>query len=644
MVPISGQKGVKVMFTRKGLSSKCCQPLLKADEKEVLRAKIRKFVERKYIAPPSGQIRSLIKYFAIPKGLKEWRIVFHAGANKLNDSVWAPSFCLPTVNSLLRIVDERTLMQDMDVGEMFLNFQLHPNAIVFAAVDLGPLEFTSSECSHRWMYWTRNLMGFRPSPYNSIRMYLIAEEVIRGDCHDSTNVFQWDTIRLNLPGTQNYKTLEAWLSKRRADGSLASNFVCFVDNLRVTGQGREQMIKAGHAISTREAWLGIQDALRKLRCWGGTTRPGAWAGASVCIKEDVGVLVLVSQDKWMRMKNICRHWLGLLTKGKTSLDFKQLRSDRGFMVYVTQAYPGLKPYLKGFHLSLEMWREDRDREGWCLQGVHAHTRATEESVVMDTNDPDKFKIPAMAHDELDEESRQDGPKSGLTPAATHFKQDLEAILHLTKGDQPQVRRVRTKNRATAYYGFGDAWSGGFGSTVTRPKGLHGRFGLWGKDEEAESSNYQELRNLVDTVEDEAKEKYLKDGELWLFTDNSTAESCFFKGGSSSKLLHDLILRLRKAEMNYGFMLHVVHVAGTRMIAQGTDGLSRGILLEGVVKGEDMLAFIDLSKTAIERHPGVLEFALSWITPVLGECTVLSVDEWFQEGHGIRGGTKNLSKI
>ncbi len=181
-------------------------------------------------------------------------------------------------------------------------------------------------------------------------------------------------------------------------------------------------------------------------------------------------------------------------------------------------------------------------------------------------------------------------------------------------------------------------------TVTRPKGLHKRFGLWGKDEEAESSNYRELCNLVDTVEDEAKEGYLKDVELWLFTDDSTAESCFFKGGSSSKLLHHLVLRLRKAEMNYGFTLHVVHVAGTRMIAQGTDGLSRGILLEGVVKGEDMLAFVDLSKTAIERHPGILDFALSWITPVLGECTVLSVDEWFQEGHGIRGGTKNLSKI
>jgi hypothetical protein len=36
------------------------------------------------------------------------------------------------------------------------------------------------------------------------------------------------------------------------------------------------------------------------------------------------------------------------------------------MVYVTQIYPAMKPYLKGFHLSLESWRGNRDAEGWKL--------------------------------------------------------------------------------------------------------------------------------------------------------------------------------------------------------------------------------------------------------------------------------------
>ncbi len=34
------------------------------------------------------------------------------------------------------------------------------------------------------------------------------------------------------------------------------------------------------------------------------------------------------------------------------------------MVYVTQAYPGMKPYLKGFHLLLETWRGNQCADGW----------------------------------------------------------------------------------------------------------------------------------------------------------------------------------------------------------------------------------------------------------------------------------------
>ena len=136
-----------------------------------------------------------------------------------------------------------------------------------------------------------------------------------------------------------------------------------------------------------------------------------------------------------------------------------------------------------------------------------------------------------------------------------------------------MRCVQSKRTLTAYYGFGDASSAGFGSTVARPDGLYGRFGIWGKDAGDQSSNYRELCNLVETVEEEALDGYLTGGEFWLFTDNTTAEGCFFRGGSSSKLLHELVLRLRKVKLEYDLTLHVVHVAGTQMIVQGADGLS-----------------------------------------------------------------------
>jgi hypothetical protein len=149
-----------------------------------------------------------------------------------------------------------------------------------------------------------------------------------------------------------------------------------------------------------------------------------------------------------------------------------------------------------------------------------------------------------------------------------------------------------------------------------------------------------LRKLVETVEEETQADYLRDGELWIFTDNSTAESCFFKGGSSSKRLHELVLRLRQAEMRHGFNLHMVHVAKTRMIEQGTDGLSRGSLLEGVMTGRDMISFIDLAHTAFQRHPPVVEFVRSWVTPTYKSMRVLSENEWFNEGHGIVGGSRD----
>ncbi len=67
-------------------------------------------------------------------------------------------------------------------------------------------------------------------------------------------------------------------------------------------------------------------------------------------------------------------------------------------------------------------------------------------------------------------------------------------------------------------------------------------------------------------------------------------------------------------MEYSFVLHMVHVAGTRMIAQGMDGLLRGSFQEGVPAGHDMLAFVDLMQTAWQRYPPILDFVQDWLNP------------------------------
>ncbi len=54
----------------------------------------------------------------------------------------------------------------------------------------------------------------------------------------------------------------------------------------------------------------------------------------------------------------------LSAEKKPQLPHKELLLDQGFLVYVTQTYPAMVPYLKGFHLTIEMWRGGQDVEGW----------------------------------------------------------------------------------------------------------------------------------------------------------------------------------------------------------------------------------------------------------------------------------------
>jgi hypothetical protein len=71
---------------------------------------------------------------------------------------------------------------------------------------------------------------------------------------------------------------------------------------------------------------------------------------------------------------------------------------------------------------------------------------------------------------------------------------------------------------------------------------------------------------------------------------------------------------------------MVHVAGTRMIAQGTNGLSWGTFLEGAVAGKDMLSLINLACMAVESHPAMRQFVEPWLDPMVGAATWLQPEE------------------
>ncbi len=128
---------------------------------------------------------------------------------------------------------------------------------------------------------------------------------------------------------------------------------------------------------------------------------------------------------------------------------------------------------------------------------------------------------------------------------------------------------------TVVYGFGDASGMGLGATFTFGSGLNYRIGNWGSKEDPESLNWKEFTNVVEALEEEGEESNLNHAKVFMFTNNSTVESCVARGSSSLPKLLRLVVCLQVLLMRVGIKINVFHIAGTRLIAEGIDGVSRG---------------------------------------------------------------------
>jgi hypothetical protein len=68
-------------------------------------------------------------------------------------------------------------------------------------------------------------------------------------------------------------------------------------------------------------------------------------------------------EKWERARGYLLEMKTLLDQN-ASLIHKVLKSQCGFLVYLTRTYPSLVSYLKGIHLTLDSWWPGQDSEGW----------------------------------------------------------------------------------------------------------------------------------------------------------------------------------------------------------------------------------------------------------------------------------------
>ena len=108
------------------------------------------------------------------------------------------------------------------------------------------------------------------------------------------------------------------------------------------------------------------------------------------------------------------------------------------------------PYLKGLHLTIEVWRKDRDEEGW------KRWRSELDDMEAEIMDELSGKIKELRTG--DEEGAEE------VKSVPRLRGDLEPLKRLTEDVEPPRRVVRGKEIGTVRYGFGDACRGGFGAS------------------------------------------------------------------------------------------------------------------------------------------------------------------------------------
>ena len=102
---------------------------LKVDKKMI------KLISRGYIT--EGGIIALTSLSSVPRVTYDICMVFDTTLRRLNNFLWDPKFMLLSMGSLLMIVGTETIMVDLDVGEMFYNFQVFSALANYCRVDMG---------------------------------------------------------------------------------------------------------------------------------------------------------------------------------------------------------------------------------------------------------------------------------------------------------------------------------------------------------------------------------------------------------------------------------------------------------------------------------------------------------------------------
>ncbi|KAL7556111.1 hypothetical protein ACA910_006202 [Epithemia clementina (nom. ined.)] len=343
---------------------------------------------------------------------------------------------------------------------------------------------------------------------------------------------------------------------------------------------------------------------------------GPGHGRVLCGTTPSRPYITVTQTKWDRTKAEIARLRGLINQatmrnGQHQIEHKPKEQVASFLNHIARAFLTIKIYLYGVYATMNSWRPDRDEEGWRIGD---------------------YKI------ECKSQSLQ-APKRVRLVKRMIF--DVAALESLTESPVPPERVLRpSKHGSRSRYIFADASGAGLGSTDWSPGDdqIQVEYGTWGPEiSTGTSSNFRELSNIVLKIEKLDQSGALTElTEVFVFTDNYHAESAFYRGTAKSPEVLSLMHQLYKILIRGRAFIHIVWVAGKRMIDQGTDGLSRSDQTNGVMRGEAMLHFVPLHLTALKRQRESVTNFLHTCFTTDEPMTYLQPGDWFHVPHDQEG--------
>jgi hypothetical protein len=195
-------------------------------QKKVLHLRLRGFIEK-------GYTDLITQRFPVVKVMVEGevldiKVIWNSKSNGHNATLWAPGFMLDDIGDVKEMVVKwlaipvvvylnfgsppqdysqsagtftKSKQGDINVGAMFNNFCSHPterHALGVRIIETQPER--TYECHEFWHFCALHFGGC-PSPYLACQGQHLILELCKGDQHNPNNHWQWETVRLNLPGS-----------------------------------------------------------------------------------------------------------------------------------------------------------------------------------------------------------------------------------------------------------------------------------------------------------------------------------------------------------------------------------------------------------------------------------------------------------